>query len=657
MKPRLAALVLCSLTLVYLAPATSVAEDFKKFAQPVAKGELSSESIYFVMTDRFANGDTSNDNGGLVGAATETGFDPSDWGYWHGGDFKGLTAHLSYIKDMGFTSIWITPPVKNAVLQTSSTGYHGYWALDFLAVDPHLGTAEDFKEFVDQAHKLNIKVILDVVANHTGDVINYANGEPFIPTGKENAKNPGFLNLLWNYHNQGNSNFAGDSLLNGDFYGLDDLATENPVVVKGFIDIWSYWIKSYDIDGLRIDTFKHVNSDFWREVLPAIEKVARDKGKKTFPIFGEVADNSPTALAPYVAGHEVSSVLDFPFALQVGNFVAKGSPASNVVDLFNADDLYTTSTTSAYGLATFLSNHDAGRIGSTIIGDLSENSPLALKRAELANAALLLMRGGPVSYYGDEKGMTGGGGDKSARQDMFATQVSRWQREDRIGGPAIGMQSAFDVINPLQVQIAELNKLVSANPALRNGTQQIRMGDRHFLALTRFSAGQEYVVAFNNDEAAVAGTFAVTNTSGAWSKIAGDCTFSGKKTLTISFTATQYCVLKANTLITKSTASKVTAPKVETSEQAVPWKQVSVKVAGGGYNSVTFLARVKGGQWKSLGTTDHTTLASKLVSGDLYRTYIHPEDFPKVKTVEVIAVVKTSTGKIFTSSITKANIA
>ena len=109
-------------------------------ALPVARGDLSTQSVYFVMTDRFANGDTSNDDLGIRCIAAPcliSGFDPTSPAYYHGGDFKGLTAHLSYIKSLGFTSLWVTPPVKGQYVQGGSADYHGYWGLDFTTIDPH----------------------------------------------------------------------------------------------------------------------------------------------------------------------------------------------------------------------------------------------------------------------------------------------------------------------------------------------------------------------------------------------------------------------------------------------------------------------------------------------------------------------------------------
>jgi glycosidase len=132
----------------------SAAENIAALATNIARGAQSDESAYFVMTDRYANGDTSNDNGGAKAGAYDSGFEPADYGMFHGGDFKGLTNSLDRLKKLGFTSIWVTPPVKQQTMQGNSAAYHGYWGLDFTTVDPHLGTEYDFKELVVKAHAI-----------------------------------------------------------------------------------------------------------------------------------------------------------------------------------------------------------------------------------------------------------------------------------------------------------------------------------------------------------------------------------------------------------------------------------------------------------------------------------------------------------------------
>ena len=135
------------------------------------------EVIYFVLPDRFENADVSNDRGGLSGDRLATGFDPTSTGFFHGGDLKGLTARLDYIQGLGATAVWLTPIFKNKPVQGAlgheSAGYHGYWVTDFTRVDPHLGDEAQLKAFIDATHARGMKVYLDIIANHTADVIAY----------------------------------------------------------------------------------------------------------------------------------------------------------------------------------------------------------------------------------------------------------------------------------------------------------------------------------------------------------------------------------------------------------------------------------------------------------------------------------------------------
>ena len=329
------------------------------------------EIVYFVLPDRFENGDTSNDGGGLQGDRLTTGFDPAHKGFYHGGDLKGLTRRLDYIQGLGATAIWLGPIYKNKPVQggpgEETAGYHGYWITDFTTVDPHFGTEKDFRAFVDAAHERGMKVYLDIITNHTADVIQYRECQnvacpyrsradypytrkggpggaainegfagdgvrtegnfarltdpayaytPFVPPAEASIKLPEWLNSPGYYHNRGNSDFWGESSLQGDFVGLDDLMTENPRVVQGFIDIYGDWIERYRIDGFRIDTARHVDPDFWRAFVPAMLKRARAKGIPNFHIFGEVAaDGVDVAqLARYTRNDKLPSVLDFAFA-------------------------------------------------------------------------------------------------------------------------------------------------------------------------------------------------------------------------------------------------------------------------------------------------------------------------------------------------------
>jgi len=181
---------------------------------------LSQDLIYFVMPDRYKDGDKKNNDNG--------GFNTSLTAFYHGGDLKGLTGTcepgddgLARIKSLGFTAVWLTPLVTQQEAIGAGAGYHGYWGVDFLNVDPHLGTNADMLEFSKCAKKLGLKIVLDVVTNHTGDVIKYLGNSPYIPAEFKNLKNPAWLNDLNNYHNVGDVGRCwgnGNCTKLGDFY-------------------------------------------------------------------------------------------------------------------------------------------------------------------------------------------------------------------------------------------------------------------------------------------------------------------------------------------------------------------------------------------------------------------------------------------------------
>ena len=127
--------------------------------------------FYFVLPDRFDNGDPGNDQGSATQALSRGGFDPRHKGYYHGGDLAGVERRLDYLQQLGVTAIWLTPLLRNRALQGDSAGYHGYWILDFSEIDPHLGTNEDLRQLIDAAHRRDMKVFFDIITNHTADVI------------------------------------------------------------------------------------------------------------------------------------------------------------------------------------------------------------------------------------------------------------------------------------------------------------------------------------------------------------------------------------------------------------------------------------------------------------------------------------------------------
>jgi hypothetical protein len=289
-----------------------------------------------------------------------------------------------------------------------------------------------------------------------------------------------------------------------------------------------------------------------------------------------------------------------------------------------------------------------GRIGSVIYGGATDKEA-ALRKAILAQSMLLLLRGGPVIYYGDEKGMAGSGGDKLARQDMFPTQVESWKWEARIGSDPIGEGNSFDSTNPIANEIKALQKIIVNNPALRSGTQQTLFAQGQVYVASRYADKQEYLVAFNAaDESKTVSVKPITS-QGSWDTLAGNCTSNEK--VEVALSPNSFCLLKATTLITKSSTSKVSNLKFSSSNDSPLWKQLSVTVNSPGYNSVTFLAREPKGKWKSLGTADRTTFETNVTPGNLYRVFLQPEQFRKNAKLEFIAILKNSDGKILTSKV------
>ena len=625
--------------------------------QPAVRTALSDETIYFVMTDRFEN--ALPDDPALVGYRYE------DIGYWHGGDFRGLTSRLDYIKQMGFTAIWITPPVVNAAIQGDSAGYHGYWGLDFTSIDPHLGSEIDFRNFIKEAHGRGLKVILDMVVNHTADVIEPADGKysfrnmsekpftPVIPAGMEKSKVPEWLNSPDYYNNRGNFGSDSDSIWFGDFFGLDDLATDRPEVLDGWIKVWSDWIEKYDIDGYRIDTAKHVLPAFWKKFLPAIEEKARKLGKRDFLIFGEVADSESSYLATYLAENNFASVLDFSFQDRAIKFVRFTNQSQSIIDLFNDDDLYTTAENNAHSLTTFLGNHDMGRTGMFLERASFGDKDLAFARAKLANELLFLYRGAPVLYYGDEKGMAGSGGDKSARQNMFATKVPEWQSESRIGSAPIGTSSAFDIKHPLEEQITKLNKIIEENEALRIGALQLKAADKSSIAFTRSQMGKEFLILMNSGEVA--------------EKLKVDFLqnrsmrqiYGPEITLPESFRSLTFEIPPLKTLIFETTNPVNVARKlsvnllpIDIDYGARRWLLLAARVPGDEAVEVNFQIRVMGKRaWKNAGTSDRRTFKSENVSGGLHRIYLRPEEFATGTRIEAIAIVKNAKGQLAYSKV------
>ncbi|MEW2806569.1 pullulanase-type alpha-1,6-glucosidase [Streptomyces massasporeus] len=631
--------------------------DAKLAAEP-ARHDATREQFYFVLPDRFAGGDARNDKGGLTGSRLATGYDPTDKGFYQGGDLKGLTKKLDYIKGLGTTALWMAPIFKNQPVQgtgaNASAGYHGYWITDFTQVDPHFGTNKDLETLIDKAHAKGMKVFFDVITNHTADVVDYEeksydylskgafpyltkDGKPFddadyadgrrdfpevgtgsfprtpaVPTAKKNVKVPSWLNDPTMYHNRGDSTFAGESSAHGDFSGLDDLWTERPEVVRGMEKIYQRWVRDFDVDGFRIDTVKHVDMEFWTQWATALDAYAAQRGRDDFFMFGEVYSADTNVTAPYVTQGRLDATLDFPFQEAARQYASQGASAQKLAGVFGDDYKYTTGKANAYEQVTFLGNHDMGRIGSF----LKQDDPKAgdaelLAKDKLANELMFLSRGNPVVYYGDEQGFTGPGGDKDARQSMFASRTADYLDDDRIGTDRTHAEDAYDTKAPLYRQISALAALRKANPALTDGVQQQRYAadGPGVYAFSRTDAknGTEYVVAFNNAGEAKTATFPTGSAGMTFRGIHGTDAApksDGDKKLTVTVPAGSAVVLKASGRLAKP-ATEPTITLKAPAAGATGTAEVTADVDGGQLNRVVFAAQTGNGRWQTLGSADH----------------------------------------------------
>jgi glycosidase len=451
------------------------------------------QNIYQIVTDRFFNGDVSNDN-------ADGNYNPSAGQGVHGGDFKGIEQKLDYIKALGATAIWISPVVKNV-----NGDYHGYAGSDFYNVDPHWGTLADLQHLIQTAHSKGLLVIDDVVVNHGSQLLNSNDsGYPSFlapPNGynlfyRDNSKQyaspfgPGSgQSLTTLFHNNGFiQDFTNTTQVEmGSLEGLDDFRTESSYVQTNMANIYKFWLEQ-GFDGFRVDTVKHVDQGFWQNWCPQIHSDAASHGSPNFFMFGEVYDSSETKNASYTGtisgtNFELDSVLDYPLYFSISSVFARGnSNTKQIEDHYNrVDSIYDPS--SKMRLVTFLDNHDQPRFLN------SANANNNTQRLNIALAFLYTSRGIPCLYYGTEQAFNGGA-DPGNREDMFAGQFEQ--------GPSLG--DNFNETHPLFQLVASLNNLRRLYPAIRTGLQVNLWSDSNgpgLFAYSRVLGSQEIFVALN----------------------------------------------------------------------------------------------------------------------------------------------------------------
>lgn len=439
--------------------------------------------IYFVFTDRFADGDPSNNDP----AKSKGLYDRGKGRHYHGGDLQGVIDKLGYIKSLGTTAIWTTPVYDNAdVLDTketyppdmpTTTGFHGYGAVDFYGVDEHLGDMAKVKEFVRKAHQAGFVVLQDQVVNHTGPYHVWANDPPtpnwFNGTLEKHDPNNW---QKWTAMNPRATYQTQRSNIDGWFIDiLPDLNQNNPEVEKYLIQNSLWWVAQVGFDSIRMDTLPHVPRSFWAKWGAAVHK--------EFPkvnILGELFDSDPILLSYFQKGRrghdgidtDIDTLYDFGLFYPIRNAFAKGGNIREIHQMFARDWIYPKPS----ALVTFLGVHDMERFmnekGATTTG------------LKLAQTLIMTSRGTPLLYYGDEIAMPGGA-DPDNRRDFP-------------GGFRGDTRNAFNAAG----RTAEENDVwdhLSKVGALRRELEPLRRGR----SLDLFDAQQQYAYARLTDKAAV----------------------------------------------------------------------------------------------------------------------------------------------------------
>ena len=352
--------------------------------------------VYFAVTDRFFDGNASNNEGDAPGSydkITNGGLNSS----YHGGDFAGLTQKLDYLQELGVNTIWITPIVENQTVAnsvdnptvTEAWGYTGYWAKDFTKLDSHLGTEAEFSALLDAAHAKGMKVMVDVVLNHTGygdEITDYYNAYV-----KNEGEDP--IRML-----RSNDEVVSGSDQKSSLSGLPDFRTEDPEVRELVVEWQSNWISKYPIDYYRVDTVKHVDDTTWSAFKNALTEINPD-----FKMIGEWAGAGYATDTGMLDTGRMDALLDFDFPKEAANFAAGN--LSGVEGFLSARNGAIDNTAS---LGSWLSNHDQQGFVHRLTSEKGKSEDEAKQLALVAASLQLTAKGQVYIYYGEEIGVSDG---------------------------------------------------------------------------------------------------------------------------------------------------------------------------------------------------------------------------------------------------------
>lgn len=423
--------------------------------------------IYMVITDRFANGSTANDVPGDC-------FGPESPLLFHGGDFAGLTARLPYLQSLGVNAVWITPIQKQGGRNVDQCGYHGYWAdlttPDDVAIEPYAGDEHSFQVLLDEMHARGMRLILDFVVNHTGRDARLPREHPD-----------------W-FHDSAMCNSLGNATVNCPLNGLPDLAQEKPEVAAYLDEHTRAWLHRFPIDGIRMDTVKHVPLQYFREhwIPTALSE------RPGLFLLGELFDGSGYTDQVRTLNAGFHSLFDFPLHYALVDALAKPEASLNRVADRVGDAIHTLGMERALLRVNFIDNHDMSRFG-TEAAELSAS--VRAERYLVALSVLFTVPGIPQLLYGDELGMVGAWPENRRDMPTWAFEsVEPGSREGYLGDPSATLR--------LTRKLAQVRHDL---PALQRGgyIEMWRPGglDLQFYAFFRgFGASRAIVLVHAGDE-------------------------------------------------------------------------------------------------------------------------------------------------------------
>ncbi|CAM2999901.1 alpha-amylase family glycosyl hydrolase [Paenibacillus sediminis] len=371
------------------------------------------------------------------------------------GDFNGITQKLDYLAGLGIQGIWLMPI-------NPSPSYHGYDVTDYYGVNPDYGTMDDFTHLLDEAHKRGIKVIMDLVVNHS------SNKHPWFVESAKSKDNPKRDWYIWAEDKGMSTSTLGawgqqpwqksgkDHYLGIFWEGMPDMNFDNPEVRAEFKKIGQYWLKM-GVDGFRLDAAKHVYEDFqssvgnpevakknqewWQEFRKGLDQV-----NKNAYMVGEVWD-SAAVIGPYL-NQAFNSAFDFDIAGKIVSAARTEQGTDLGFTLSRVYDFYSKQSGGQFVDAPFLTNHDQNRVMTELRGNVDH--------AKMAASILLTLPGNPFIYYGEEIGMKGAKPDERIREPMLWSDDSK-----AVGQTTWELALNREGVIPVDKQLSDSNSLLN----------------------------------------------------------------------------------------------------------------------------------------------------------------------------------------------------